>query len=75
MLHRRRGRRGAGLPGRSDPFGEAPGRAFVVSGAEADLAQFEVIGRVGGSELELEGMLKIAVSDLREAYERGLEYV
>ena len=60
------------LPEGLDPFGEAPGRAFVVSGAEADLAQFEVIGRVGGSELELDGMLKIAVSDLREARERGL---
>jgi phosphoribosylformylglycinamidine synthase len=64
------------LPEGMDPFGEAPGRAFIVTGAEEDLAQFEIIGRVGGSRLELEGMLEIAVSELHEARERGLaQYV
>ena len=64
------------LPEGLDPFGEAPGRAFIVSGAEADLAQFEIIGRVGGSQLELQGVLQIAISELREARERGLaQYV
>ena len=57
-----------GLP----PFGEAPGRAFVVSGPEDALTGFRIIGRVGGHDLELEGLLKVAVSDLREARERGL---
>ena len=60
------------LPEGTDPFGEAPGRAFVVSGAEADLARFEIIGRVGGARLELEGVLVLAVSELNEARERGL---
>jgi hypothetical protein len=31
-----------------------------------------IIGRVGGDRLELEGQLNLAVSDLREARERGL---
>jgi phosphoribosylformylglycinamidine synthase subunit PurL len=60
------------LPEGLDPFGEAPGRAFIVSGAERDLARFQIIGRVGGSELEIEGLLEIAVSELRDARERGL---
>jgi phosphoribosylformylglycinamidine synthase len=63
-----------------DPFAEAPGRAFVVSGPESvfsagpggGVAGLRVIGRVGGDELELEGRLKIAVSELRNAHEHGL---
>ena len=67
------------LPEGVDPFTEAPGRAFVVSGpesvlggAELDAAEVQVIGRVGGSDLELEGCLQAAVSELRAARERGL---
>ena len=44
----------------------------MVSGDEDALAGFEIIGRVGGDQLELEGQLKVAVSELREARERGL---
>ena len=44
----------------------------MVSGPEEALAGLEIIGRVGGDQLELEGQLKLAVSDLREARERGL---
>jgi hypothetical protein len=54
------------------PFGEAPGRAFVVSGPEDALTGFQIIGRVGGGELELEGLLNVAVSELHTARERGL---
>ncbi len=53
-------------------FGEAPGRAFVVSGPEEALAGLPLIGRVGGSELEIGGQLKLAVSALRDAREGGL---
>jgi phosphoribosylformylglycinamidine synthase subunit PurL len=53
-------------------FGEAPGRAFIVSGPEAALAGFPIIGRVGGTELEIDGRLKVAVSALRDAREHGL---
>jgi len=69
------------LPDGVEPFAEAPGRAFVVSGPESALsgsgleaapARFAVIGRVGGEALELEGCLNVAVSDLREARARGL---
>jgi len=60
------------LPQGLHPFAEAPGRAFVVSGVEAALAGFEIIGRVGGDELELEGRLNVAVSELHDARERGL---
>jgi phosphoribosylformylglycinamidine synthase len=54
------------------PFDEAPGRAFLVSGPEDALTGFQIIGTVGGDELELEDLLKLAVSDLRAARERGL---
>jgi phosphoribosylformylglycinamidine synthase len=60
------------LPDGVDPFAEAPGRAFVVSGPEAALAGLEVIGRVGGAQLELAGRLKLPVSELRAARDRGL---
>ena len=42
------------LPDGVAPFDEAPGRAFVVSGPAAALAGFELIGTVGGDQLELE---------------------
>jgi phosphoribosylformylglycinamidine synthase len=60
------------LPDGVDPFAEAPGRAFIVSGPEAALAGLALIGHVGGSQLELEGLLEVAVSELHEARESGL---
>ncbi len=60
------------VPEGLDPFAEAPGRAFLVSGPEAALSEFSVVGRVGGDRLELEGWLKVAVSELHDAHERGL---
>jgi phosphoribosylformylglycinamidine synthase subunit PurL len=55
-------------------FGEAPGRAFVVSGSEQALAGHRVIGRVGGSELEISGRLKVPLSELGRARDGGLRY-
>ncbi|HWE11896.1 MAG TPA: phosphoribosylformylglycinamidine synthase subunit PurL [Solirubrobacteraceae bacterium] len=60
------------LPAGLDPFAEAPGRAFIVSGPEPALTGLTIIGRVGGDELELAGQLKVAVSDLAAVRERGL---
>jgi len=60
------------LPDGIDPFAEAPGRAFIVSGPEPALSGFRLIGRVGGDRLELEGVLAAAVSELRHAREHGL---
>ena len=60
------------LPEGLDLFGEAPGTAFIVSGPEDVLAGFTIIGRVAGSELEIEGQLKLAVSELRAVREGGL---
>jgi phosphoribosylformylglycinamidine synthase subunit PurL len=60
------------IPDGLDPFAEALGRAFVVSGPEDALAGHPVIGHVGGDQLILEGQLKLAVSALREVHERGL---
>jgi phosphoribosylformylglycinamidine synthase len=54
-------------------FGEAPGQAFIVSGAEEELAGIGVvIGRVGGAHLEIADQLSVPVSALRDARERGL---
>ena len=60
------------LPSELDPFGEAPGRGFIVSGPREALAGFVVIGQVGGDALRIEGLLDLPVSELREARERGL---
>ena len=60
------------LPAGFELFGEAPGCGFIVSGSEEALAGFRVIGRVGGSELEIRGRLRLPVSELRAARERGL---
>ena len=54
-----------------DLFAEAPGRAFIVSGLEAALTGLEIIGSVGGGDLRL-GEMKIAVSELAAARDRGL---
>jgi phosphoribosylformylglycinamidine synthase II len=60
------------LPRGLDPFGEAPGRGFIVSGPRDALAGFVVIGEVGGDALTIQGLLDIPVSELRDARESGL---
>jgi phosphoribosylformylglycinamidine synthase len=60
------------LPFRLDPFGEALGRGFVVSGSREALAGFVVIGEVGGDALRIEGLLDIGVSEMRLARDSGL---
>jgi hypothetical protein len=60
------------LPSGLDPFGEAPGRGFVVSGSPEALAGFVVIGQVAGDALQIEGLLDLAVSELRAVREGGL---
>jgi phosphoribosylformylglycinamidine synthase subunit PurL len=60
------------LPNGIDPFAEALGQGFIVSGPAAALAEMTVIGRVGGSALTIEGQLALAVSELRDARELGL---
>jgi phosphoribosylformylglycinamidine synthase subunit PurL len=60
------------LPNPLDPFGEAPGRAFIVSGPREALAPFVVIGEVGGDALAIEGLLELPVSELRDARDGGL---
>ncbi|MGI8862921.1 MAG: phosphoribosylformylglycinamidine synthase subunit PurL [Solirubrobacteraceae bacterium] len=56
-----------------DLFGEAPGRGFIVSGAEADLAAFQIIGRVGGASLQIDGVLEVPVSELAQTRDDGLK--
>jgi phosphoribosylformylglycinamidine synthase II len=60
------------LPDGLDPFGEAFGCGFLVSGPVEVLADFTVIGEVGGETLAIEGLLELGVSELREARDRGL---
>ncbi len=60
------------VPEELEIFGEAPGQGFVVSGDARALAGLRIIGRVGGSELQVEGRLKLPVSALRAAREGGL---
>ena len=60
------------LPNGIDLFAEALGQGFIVSGPAAALAEMTVIGRVGGSELAIDGELALAVSELRDAREHGL---
>jgi phosphoribosylformylglycinamidine synthase subunit PurL len=60
------------LPQGAQLFGEAPGQGFVVSGCEDQLTDFQIIGRIGGAELEIAGLLKLAVSELEAARETGL---
>jgi len=62
----------ARLPRGLDPFGEAPGRGFIVSGPAEALAGFVMIGSVGGDRLVIDGLLDLAVSDLHDARESGL---
>ena len=54
-------------------FAEAPGSGYIVSGPEEAVADLgELIGRVGGSELEIAGRLRVAVSELAAAQAAGL---
>jgi phosphoribosylformylglycinamidine synthase len=63
---------GARVEAAVDLFGEAPGRAFVVSGPEEALAGLRIIGRVGGEELEIVGRLTVGVEQLRSVWSHGL---
>lgn len=60
------------LPPFSDVFGEDLGTAFLVTGAEADLAGTNVIGEIGGDELDIVNQLVVPVLGLQEAFARGL---
>jgi phosphoribosylformylglycinamidine synthase len=61
------------LPDGLDLFGEAPGRGFIVSGPASALDGFEVIGRVGGGNLVIPGVLSVPVADLAQARDDGLK--
>ncbi len=61
------------LPAGLDPFAEALGRAFIVSGAPEALVGLDVIGSVGGDSLSLEGIAELAVSEIVAARERRPE--
>jgi phosphoribosylformylglycinamidine synthase subunit PurL len=61
------------LPAGLDPFAEALGRAFIVSGAPEALAGLNLIGTVGGDTLSLDGIAELAVSEIAAARERRLE--
>jgi len=61
------------LPDGLDPFGEDLGTGFIVSGSAEALEGAVVIGEVGGDALELEGLLKLPVSELAAAHGRGLD--
>ena len=60
------------VPEGLDPFAEALGRAFVVSGPAEALAPWPVIGSVGGDVLGLGEALTVAVCDLAHARASGL---
>jgi phosphoribosylformylglycinamidine synthase len=62
------------LPQDFELFGEAPGRAFVVSGPRDALTGFRLIGSVGGQELEIVGRLKLPITELRRVRDGGLRY-
>jgi phosphoribosylformylglycinamidine synthase II len=61
------------LPAGLDPFAEALGAAFIVSGAPEALAGLDVIGTVGGDSLSLDGIADLAVSEIVTARERRLD--
>lgn len=65
----------SGLTDEAELFGEGPG-AFLVSGPAEALQAFggaaRVIGTVGGSELTIEGVLSVAIDELRRAHTYGL---
>jgi phosphoribosylformylglycinamidine synthase len=61
------------LPDGLDPFGEAPGQGFIVSGSVEQLEGMRVIGRVGGSELQIAGFVRLSLAALGAAWTGGLE--
>jgi phosphoribosylformylglycinamidine synthase len=69
------------LPEGVEPFGEAPGRGFVVSGPEQALERLAVdasvpfvrLGVVGGSTLAIDGLLDIAVSEMADVWRDGVK--
>jgi phosphoribosylformylglycinamidine (FGAM) synthase-like enzyme len=60
------------VPEGIDLFGEAPGRAFIVSGPETALTGQTIIGRVGGDRLAIGDELSVAVAELDQARGSGL---
>ena len=60
------------LPDGLDPFDEALGRAFVVSGPDSALPGATIIGQVGGDALAITGVLNVAVSAMTAARDTGL---
>jgi phosphoribosylformylglycinamidine synthase II len=60
------------LPAGLDPFAEALGRAFIVSGVPEALAGLDLIGTVGGDSLSLDGIAELAVSEIVAARERSV---
>jgi phosphoribosylformylglycinamidine synthase len=60
------------LPADVAPFTEAPGQGFIVSGEEAELSRYRIIGRVGGDRLQIAGRLNVPISELESAREEGL---
>jgi phosphoribosylformylglycinamidine synthase len=60
------------LPDGLDPFAEAPGRAFIVSGPEAALTGQTIIGRVGGERLSIGDELSVSIAELDDARGGGL---
>jgi phosphoribosylformylglycinamidine synthase II len=61
------------LPEGMDPFGEAPGQGFLVTGSADDLAGLRVIGCVGGTDVEIAGVLSLPVAELERVWSGGLE--
>ncbi len=69
------------LPGELEPFAEAPGRGFIVSGSPDSLRRWAelgpsapctIIGEVGGNSLEIDDRLTSSVGELRHAWSEGL---
>jgi len=68
------------LPDGLDPYAEAPGQAFVVSGSPEALTRaagqdgglVTIIGTVTGASLRIEGQLELAVSELDRVWQSGL---
>jgi phosphoribosylformylglycinamidine synthase len=61
------------LPEDFELFGEAPGRAFVVSGPPGAIVG-TVIGEVGGDALQIAERLNVSLSELRAARDAGLRW-
>jgi phosphoribosylformylglycinamidine synthase len=69
------------LPDELEPFAEAPGRGFLVSGGPETLREWAraepsapctIIGEVGGDTLEIAGRLNLTVSELEVSWAEGL---